>query len=169
MSLPYVPDSTGIHRPSTLVKHRDEEYDQSGFDTLFKMQKKHFWYRGRHKFLCEAVDRHTRNQSSPLYAVDLGGGVGGWVSYLADRRADRFQSIALADSSDIALTLAKNVLPTSAQLYQIDLMNLGWENQWDCVFLLDVIEHLPNYEMSSVIIIYFNHLPIFTTCTKPVQ
>jgi len=23
-------------------------------------------------------------------------------------------------------------------------MNLGWEDQWDCAFLLDVIEHLPD-------------------------
>jgi len=35
-------------------------------------------------------------------------------------------------------------LPASAQRYQIDLMNLGWENEWDCSFLLDVIHHLPD-------------------------
>jgi len=108
------------------------------------MQEKHFWYRGRHRFLLAAVDRYTRSQQAPLSAVDLGGGVGGWVRYLADRRADRFQSLALADSSDTALKLAKNTLPASAKRYQIDLMSLGWENQWGCAFLLDVIEHLPN-------------------------
>lgn len=144
MSMSYTPDPNGIYRPSTPVTHRDEEYDQSGFDMLFQMQEKHFWYRGRHRFLLAAVDRYTRLQQAPLSAVDLGGGVGGWVRYLADRRADRFQTLALADSSDTALTLAKNALPASAQRYQIDLMNLGWENQWDCAFLLDVIEHLPD-------------------------
>lgn len=66
------------------------------------------------------------------------------MRYLADRRADRFQTLALTDSSATALTLAKSALPASAQRYQIDLMNLGWENQWDCAFLLDVIEHLPD-------------------------
>ena len=144
MSLSYTLDSKGIYRPSTPVTHRDEEYDQSGFDMLFQMQQRHFWYRGRHRFLLAAVDRYTRSQQAPLSAVDLGGGVGGWVRYLADRRADHFQTLALTDSSDTALTLAKNVLPASAQRYQIDLMNLGWENQWDCAFLLDVIEHLPD-------------------------
>jgi len=144
VSLSYTPDSNGIHRPSTPVTHRDEEYDQSGFDMLFQMQEKHFWYRGRHRFLLAAVDRYTRSQQAPLSAVDLGGGVGGWVRYLADRRADRFKTLALADSSETALTLAKNTLPDSAKRYQIDLMNLGWENQWDCAFLLDVIEHLPD-------------------------
>ena len=144
MTLSYMPDSNGIYRPSTPVTHRDDEYDQNGFEMLFQMQEKHFWYRGRHRFLLAAVDRYVRSQQVPLSMIDLGGGVGGWVRYLADRRADRFQTLALADSSEIALTLAKNALPVSAQRYQIDLMNLSWENQWDCAFLLDVIEHLPN-------------------------
>jgi SAM-dependent methyltransferase len=144
MSLSYFLDAKGIFRPSVPVFHRDEEYDQSGFEMLFQMQKKHFWYRGRHRFLLDAVDRYTRAQTSPLAAVDLGGGVGGWVSYLAERRADHFHTLALADSSDTALTLAKNALPANAQRYQIDLMNLGWENKWDCAFLLDVIEHIPD-------------------------
>lgn len=144
MTLSYILESDGIHRPNISVTHRDEEYDQRGFDMLFQMQEKHFWYRGRHRFLMAAVDRYMRSQKAPLSAVDLGGGVGGWVRYLADRRADRFQTLALADSSDTALTLAKNALPASAQRYQIDLMNLGWGDQWDCAFLLDVIEHLPD-------------------------
>lgn len=144
MHLSYSLDRSGIYRPSTPAAHRDEEYDQSGFNMLFQMQEKHFWYRGRHRFLLAAFDRHTRSQQAPLSALDLGGGVGGWVRYLVDRRADRFQTLALADSSDTALTLAKNALPASAQRYQVDLMNLGWKNQWDCAFLLDVIEHLPD-------------------------
>ena len=143
MTIYYDVDSGGIFRPSIPVTHRDEEYDQSGFDMLFQMQEKHFWYRGRHRFLLAAFDRYTRSQQAPLSAVDLGGGVGGWVRYLANRRVDRFQALALADSSDTALKLAKNALPAIAQRYQIDLMNLGWESQWGCAFLLDVIEHLP--------------------------
>lgn len=144
MNLSYTQDSSGIYRPGVPVMHRNEEYDQSGFDMLLRMQEKHFWYRGRHRFLLSAVDRYMRSRQAPLSAVDLGGGAGGWVRYLADRRADSFQALALADSSDTALALAKNVLSASAHRYQIDLMNLGWENQWDCAFLLDVIEHLPD-------------------------
>jgi len=83
----------GIYRPNTPVFHRDEEYDQSGLDILFQMQEKHFWYRGRHRFLLAAFDRYTRSLQAPLSAVDLGGGVGGWVRYLADHRADRFQTL----------------------------------------------------------------------------
>jgi SAM-dependent methyltransferase len=137
-------DSSGIYRPRVAVTHRDEEYDQSGFDTLFAMQERHFWYRGRHRFLLAAVDRFLGDGGSPKAAVDLGGGVGGWVRYLADRRPTRFSPLALADSSETALRLAGDVLPADVARYQIDLMNLGWDAQWDCAFMLDVIEHLPD-------------------------
>jgi SAM-dependent methyltransferase len=134
----------GIHRSSLLVQHRNEEYEQAGFETLWAMQEKHFWYRGRHRFLLAALDRFQTRGSPPWAGVDLGGGVGGWVRYLADRRSSRFTKLALADSSETALTMAGDVLPASVERYQIDLMNLGWEAQWDCAFLLDVIEHLPD-------------------------
>lgn len=81
---------------------------------------------------------------SPVRPWILGGGVGGWVRYLADRRPDRFRPLALADSSEVALRMASAVLPTRVERYQVDLMNLGWREQWDVAFLLDVIEHLPD-------------------------
>ena len=66
------------------------------------------------------------------------------MRYLADRRPTQFSPLALADSSETALHMAGDALPSGVTRYQIDLMNLGWEAQWDCAFLLDVIEHLPD-------------------------
>jgi len=140
----YILGSDGIHRPTTPVQHRDEEYDEAGFETLWAMQEEHFWYRGRHRFLLAALDRFLSSGNPPWSAVDLGGGVGGWIRYLADRRPARFGPLALADSSETALHMAGALLPAGVARYQIDLMTLGWENQWDCAFLLDVIEHLPD-------------------------
>lgn len=140
----YQLESDGIHRSSSPVLHRDEEYDQTSFGTLWAMQERHFWYRGRHRFLLASYDRFRRDGGAPWAAVDLGGGVGGWVRYLSDRRATQFSPLALADSSEAALHMASDVLPANIKRYQIDLMNLGWEAQWDCAFLLDVIEHLPD-------------------------
>jgi SAM-dependent methyltransferase len=140
----YQLSSDNIYVPPIPVTHRDEEYDQDGFDRLQKMQEKHFWYRGRHRFLLGSLDRHLPSTVNNLSAIDLGGGVGGWVKYLAQTRSEIFTKIALADSSPIALAFAKDVLPLNSERYQIDLMNLQMENEWDVAFLLDVIEHLPD-------------------------
>jgi SAM-dependent methyltransferase len=124
--------------------HRSYEYDESGFQTLLSMQRDHFWYRGRHRFLLKAVNRYLPKSGQPLSGIDLGGGTGGWLNYLAQHRSQGFNPLALADSSLVALELAASVLPHNIQRYQIDLMQLQMREQWDAAFLLDVIEHLPD-------------------------
>lgn len=133
----------GIYRPATPVQHRSDEYEEDSFDLLMQMQDQHFWYRGRHRFLLAALDRYC-DTHAPACAIDLGGGCGGWVRYLARHRPAWAQSLALSDSSPVALQAAAAVLPREVRRYQIDLMNLQWRDQWDAAFLLDVLEHLPD-------------------------
>lgn len=140
----YTLDQDGIYRPGASVAHRNEEYDQDAFKMLLEMQKQHFWYRGRHRFLLSALETFLPKACNSLSAVDLGGGVGGWLIYLANHRPGLFTNLALADSSETALCMASTTLPAGIERFQVDLMNLGWDKKWDCAFLLDVIEHLPH-------------------------
>ena len=141
----YVLKSSGIHVPSRPVLHCNEVYEEATFDVLRQMQGRHFWYQGRHRFLIRALKEELRHwpRVTSLCAVDLGGGCGGWISYLASRCGSGFNELALADSSLRALEFAGLVIPESVSRYQIDLYSLGWENKWDVAFLLDVLEHLP--------------------------
>ncbi len=137
----------GIATPPVPVAHRDDEYDSSAFAVLFAMQRDHFWYRGRHRFLLEALRRHLRGRdASALRMIDCGGGCGGWVAYLAQHGKINAAELALADSSRTALEMAGSVLPATARRYQIDLLNLQWRQRWDVMFLLDVLEHIPDHE-----------------------
>jgi hypothetical protein len=56
------------------------------------MQIHHFGYQGRHKFLLSLLSRYLTNASQPLSAIDLGGGVGGWLSCLNKHRQNIFFS-----------------------------------------------------------------------------
>jgi SAM-dependent methyltransferase len=134
----------GIYLPPKPIEHREDEYSEAGFKTLLQMQDRHFWYRGRHRFLLKAVDRFVMGEATERSAIDLGGGVGGWLRDLARERPRKFKRLALADSSRVALKKAESVLPPNTERYQIDLMNLQMEDHWDAAFLLDVIEHLPD-------------------------
>lgn len=136
----------GIHLLNKLGVHRIEEYEEAGFDVLLDMQERHFWYRGRHRFLLRALKNQLANLpacSKELSAVDLGGGCGGWINYLQTNLAPSFGELALGDSLVRALEFAGTVIPGTIARYQIDLRNLGWKNKWDVAFLLDVLEHLP--------------------------
>jgi SAM-dependent methyltransferase len=109
------------------------------------MQDRHFWYRGRHRFLLHSVHRQLA-ACPPRRMIDLGGGCGGWVSYMAARGRVPLTELALADSSADALRMAAEILPPGASTYQVDLLALPWSERWDVAFLLDVLEHIPEQE-----------------------
>ncbi len=130
--------------PAGPVEHQSEDYDPRGFEILRRMQREHFWYRGRHRFVRASVVRHLeapRLRSEDVAAIDLGGGCGGWVTFLRER-GPRFRELALGDSSLVALREAREDCPDSIRLYNISLYDLPWVRRWDVVFLLDVVEHL---------------------------
>ncbi|MCI0555567.1 MAG: class I SAM-dependent methyltransferase [Anaerolineae bacterium] len=139
----------GIFVPRRRPEHRNDEYDETGFEVLIKMQREHFWYRGRHKLLLNVlkkeISQHYGNAHG-LRAIDMGGGCGGWLEYIHTHNPGMFHELALGDSSIRALSLAEPVVGSFATRYQIDLLDLNWHEEWDVVFLLDVLEHIPAHE-----------------------
>lgn len=122
----------GKNKPSKKkIITRENEYSEQGFSMLVKMQERHFWYRGRHRFLMEAVSRYLPESGQPFSANDLGGGVGGWVRYLAQHRPEGFVPLGLADSS-----MAASVLPPNVQSYQIDSRHFPPLGEAKLIFLL---------------------------------
>jgi 2-polyprenyl-3-methyl-5-hydroxy-6-metoxy-1,4-benzoquinol methylase len=141
-------EERGILIPPRRPVHRDDEYDEAGFDLLIRMQREHFWYRGRHQLLLNVLKREVRanfGETNSLRAIDLGGGCGGWLEYLQHHAPGVFHTPALGDSSIRALTLAEPVVGSFAERYQVDLLDLNWHEEWDVVFLLDVLEHIPDH------------------------
>lgn len=142
-------EDQGVFVPLRRPRHRDDEYDEKGFGVLVQMQREHFWYRGRHKLLLNVLKKEIPRrfgEVSDLRAIDMGGGCGGWLEYLHAHDAGMFQRLALGDSSMRALSLAEVVVGPFATRYQIDLLDLPWLAEWDVIFLLDVLEHIPDHE-----------------------
>ena len=140
---------SGILVPLRRPRHRDEEYAEAGFDQLIRMQRGHFWYSGRHKLLLNVLRNEFAarfDKSGGRGAIDMGGGCGGWLEYLHRHDANLFQELALGDSSMRALALSGPVVGSFAARYQIDLLDLAWSERWDTVFLLDVLEHIPDHQ-----------------------
>jgi len=132
--------------PTPAVVHCEEQYDSRGFRLLREIQSRHFWYQGRHRFLLGGVKLHLPaafQAGNALAAIDLGGGCGGWITFLQSCLPNRFSELALSDSSLRALELAGSVMGEDIARYQTDLLRLGWRDRWDAAFLLDVLEHIP--------------------------
>lgn len=138
--------TNGIFVNRSEVIHRVEEFDPNGFNILFKMQREHFWYAGRHHFILHEFKKIRSLQycGNAIKAIDLGGGCGGWIDYLLHTPNVLIEELALGDSSRLALTLAKDVVGNGVNLFEVDLLDLPWQERWDIIFLLDVIEHIPD-------------------------
>ncbi len=139
----------GVFIPNRPLHHRDDQYDEHGFDVLIKMQREHFWYQGRHKLILKILQQEIhRNfgKATDLLAIDMGGGCGGWVEYLHNHAGSMFKQLALSDSSIRALSLSEAIIGSFATRYQIDLLDIPWFEKWDIVFLLDVLEHIPEHQ-----------------------
>lgn len=133
----------GVFTRGQPVVHDGEQYDARGYAVLADMQRRHFWHRGRHRFLEASVKRQLDvTERAGKRVIDLGAGCGGWVDYL--QRAQLFPDgqIALGDSSPVALKSARDLVSGQASCFQIDLLNLGFDKAWDVAFLLDVVEHI---------------------------
>lgn len=130
---------------ATDIRHDNSDYEESHLDMLVRMQERHFWYRGRHRFLLGALDRYLPRvgiDPRQAAAVDVGGGCGGWLRDLRRWRPDWFPRLALGDSAPQALRYAADVVGPDVELRQIDLRRLPWRDEWDAVFLLDTLEHI---------------------------
>jgi hypothetical protein len=134
----YLRQADGIFTPTAAVVHRDEEYDSRGFGLLRDIQLRHFWYEGRHRFLLRALKMYLAGSfltSNALTAIDLGGGCGGWITFLQTHLPDRFTELALSGSSLLALKVADSVVGQGVLRYQTDLLQLAWRDRWDVAFL----------------------------------
>jgi hypothetical protein len=129
----YLRQANGIFVPSRGVFQRDGEYDSRGFGLLRDIQSWHFWYLGRHRFLLRALKLYLQESfptAKGLAAIDLGGGCGGWISFLHRHLPDKLAELALSDSSLRALELASPVVGEDIIRYQTDLLQLGWRDRW---------------------------------------
>lgn len=123
----------------------DEKFKPEAFKNLFVMQKEHFWYKSRHYFIFSRLLRiltQEKRNIADLAMIDLGAGCGGWIHYLQKKITPPPSELALGDLSIEALNLAREVVDPTTSLYHNDLKTPTWQDRWDVIFLLDVIEHI---------------------------
>ena len=144
-------ESLTIDQSSDLRLVRDEpmlaeeDYTAEAFAHHLTNLRQHFWFLGRSRFVFRAFERESSavwDKNSKLRAIDIGGGSGGWLSYLHERASARFDELVLADSSHRVLELAAAVVPPQVCRTRVDLQQLPWDQHWDVVFMLDVLEHV---------------------------
>jgi SAM-dependent methyltransferase len=133
----------GVFVRAEAVVHDTDQYDLDGYLMLSNTQRRHFWNRGRRRFLAESLHLHLpESRRRHARVIDLGAGCGGWLAYLREAGTFPGGELAAADSSLVALRATRELVGDHVACFQVNLLDLCFEARWDVAFMLDVIEHL---------------------------
>ena len=81
--------------------------------------------------------------------LDIGFGRGEIIQYCALNGANKVVGIDFSENAwQIASGITKDL--QNVELYVLEAKDMSFENEYDIIFLLDVIEHIPDFEMETV-------------------
>ncbi|OPZ27523.1 MAG: 23S rRNA (guanine(745)-N(1))-methyltransferase [Deltaproteobacteria bacterium ADurb.BinA179] len=120
---------------------RGKDAGQGGFDAryfpeLYRLEEGHFWFRHRTGIILRSIDQYA---SDAQCALEVGCGTG--VVLAAIRRAFPRMGLSGSDLFAQGLTYAHSRVP-EAVFYQMDACRMLFEEEFDLILALDVLEHI---------------------------
>ncbi len=125
----------GITQYIDDVKTNHDDYHASGLDNLHKTEANHFWFVHRRKVITGLFKRFINTKQK---IIEVGAGTGSVSRALLDSG----YKIAVGELHLSGLYYAKSY--GIKDLYQFDLYNPPFVNEFDAVGMFDVLEHLEN-------------------------
>mgnify|MGYP000370761141 CR=1 FL=1 len=129
--LPILKD--GITRYINNVKKNHDDYHAEGLDNLYKVESNHFWFKCRRKKIVNFFKKYI---STHQKIIEIGAGTGSVSRALVNEG----YKPAVGELHLSGLYYAKTY--GIKDLYQFDLFSPPFLNEFECVGMFDVLEHL---------------------------
>jgi SAM-dependent methyltransferase len=132
----WTPAGNGIPEFAPELARSSAHFPMEAVARMAELEQRHFWFRARSELIATLIARYFPDGRSLL---EIGCGTG----LVLARLHDAFPRVALtgADLSLDALEIARRRVPY-ATLAQFDIRTVPYEEEFDIVCVLDVIEHL---------------------------
>ena len=126
----------------SLVDRREavESFDASAFEFLFQMEQKHFWHVGRKEMILDVLRKNVSNLAQ-YRMLEVGCGNGSVMAFLKQNGIN-------IEGGDIFLEGLRfcRQRAGSVALYQIDILSLPFNDDFDAIGAFDVLEHIDDDE-----------------------
>lgn len=119
----------------------DGGYDARLFEAIVEIEDESFWFRARNRLIAATVRRFFPEAGS-LLEVGCGTGV---VLRALHEAFPALRLVGLEPSAE-GLAVARRRLPEQVELVQRDVLELGYEDEFDLVGAFDVLEHVEEDE-----------------------
>ena len=108
------------------------------YDEFVRLEKIHWWFIGRRKYVQNLASRFRPNITKPN-VLELGCGTGGNISMLS-----KFGDFTAIEMNEKAVGMAKKAHPSLDENIRQGYLpdNLPVDGQFDMIFMLDVLEHI---------------------------
>jgi 2-polyprenyl-3-methyl-5-hydroxy-6-metoxy-1,4-benzoquinol methylase len=117
----------------TELDERLSSYNADHLDVLAEAEKGHFWFQNRCEKICQIFNHYVRKTDRVL---EIGMGTG----FVAEKLKELGYAVEVSDIYSKGLQYAKK--RGLERLYQFDLFNPPFEEEFDVICLFDVLEHL---------------------------
>ena len=117
-------------------------FPSEGMDMLYLAENKHFWHIARREFIYQEISRilaslYPQDNGKSTKILDLGAGTGSVTRHFLSQG---FNNIALGEIHPQGLEYAKTY--GIKDLYCMDLLDVPFADEFDCIFAFDVLDHL---------------------------
>jgi SAM-dependent methyltransferase len=116
-------------------------FDPATFSSLAEIEEAHFWFVARNRLIVGLLDKFFPLAQTLL---EIGCGNGAVINAMAAAR--RWEHLVGADLHPTGLTIARNRLPDTVELAQLDARFIPANAAFDVVGAFDTLEHIPDDE-----------------------
>lgn len=121
-----------------------DSFDAEAFEFLFEMEQKHFWHVGRKEIILSVLKRNVLNLEK-IRMLEIGCGNGNILGHLKQNGINIEGGDIFLEGLNFCRKRAGSVA-----LYQIDILALPFNDDFDVIGAFDVLEHIDDDEKALV-------------------